>query len=113
MLGSLILYLRIMMFQLSGFYCTWRVGGLSNWLFSGLTSTITPFRVPFRVLISLLTAYLLSPPDPPSNLKHPRKPRRAAPGAPGGLAFPGGPPPPGLSSGLEEGFVMLGLTRTT
>ena len=41
---------------------TWRVGGLSNWLFEGLISTITPIRVPFRVLISLLTTYLLSPP---------------------------------------------------
>ena len=41
---------------------TWRVGGLSNWLFKGLISTITPIRVPFRVLISLLTTYLLSPP---------------------------------------------------
>ena len=40
----------------------WRVGGLSNWLFLGLISTITPIRVPFRVLISLLTTYLLSPP---------------------------------------------------
>ena len=41
---------------------TWRVGGLSNWLFLGLISTITPIRVSFRVLISLLTTYLLSPP---------------------------------------------------
>ena len=41
---------------------TWRVGGLSNCLFWGLISTITPIRVPFRVLISLLTTYLLSPP---------------------------------------------------
>ena len=41
---------------------TWRVGGLSNWLFSGLISTINPIRAPFRVLISLLTTYLLSPP---------------------------------------------------
>ena len=40
---------------------TWRVGGLSNCLFLGLISTITPIRVPFRVLISLLTTYLLSP----------------------------------------------------
>ena len=41
---------------------TWRVGGLSNWFFLGLISTITPIRVPFRVLISLLAIYLLSPP---------------------------------------------------
>ena len=40
----------------------WRVGGLSNCLFLGLISTITPIRVPFRVLISLLTTCLLSPP---------------------------------------------------
>ena len=41
---------------------TWRVGGLSNWLFYGLINSTTPIRVLFRVLISLLTTYLLSPP---------------------------------------------------
>ena len=40
---------------------TWRVGGLSNWLVYGPISTITPIRVSFGVLISLLTTYLLSP----------------------------------------------------
>ena len=42
-------------------FSAWRVGGLSNCLFSGLISIVTPIRVPFRVLISLLTTYLLSP----------------------------------------------------
>ena len=41
---------------------TWRVGGLSTWLFFRLISLITPIRIPFRVLISLLIIYLLSPP---------------------------------------------------
>ena len=52
---------------------TWRVGGLSNYLFWKLTSTITPIRVPFRVLRSLLTTYLTkSPKDPPSRAQHPQ-----------------------------------------
>ena len=46
----------------SGLGFTWRVGGLTKWLFCRVISTITTIRVPFRVLISLLTTYLLSPP---------------------------------------------------
>ena len=41
---------------------TWRVGGLTKSLFYRVISTITPIRAPFRVLISLLTTYLLNPP---------------------------------------------------
>ena len=33
---------------------TWRVGGLSKCFFCRLVHLITPIRVPFRVLISLL-----------------------------------------------------------
>ena len=37
-------------------------GDLLSSYFYRVISTITPIRVPFRVLISLLTTYLLSPP---------------------------------------------------
>ena len=37
-------------------------GDLLSSYFYGVISTITPIRAPFRVLISLLTTYLLSPP---------------------------------------------------
>ena len=47
-------------FRGSGLGFTWRVGGLSNWLFNRLISTITPLRISFKALITLLNTYLLS-----------------------------------------------------
>ena len=41
---------------------TWRVGGVSKQLYYRVISTITPIRIPFRVPITLLTTYLVSPP---------------------------------------------------
>ena len=40
----------------------WRVGGVSKQLYYRVISTITPIRIPFRVPITLLTTYLVSPP---------------------------------------------------
>ena len=60
MLGSPILYLKgmgILMFQLSGFYCTWKGRGLSKLVISGVIIRVTPCRA----LITLLITYLLSP----------------------------------------------------
>ena len=44
------------------FRATWRVGGLSKELLRRVRSIITPVRIPFRVLITPLCTYLLSPP---------------------------------------------------
>ena len=45
----------------SGLGTYWMAGGLSKCFFNRLINTITPNRIPFRVLITLLNIYLLSP----------------------------------------------------
>ena len=42
--------------------CTWRVGGLSEWVASKLLSTLTGILIGVMILTTLYTIYLLSPP---------------------------------------------------